>query len=122
MPISHSTPSLQLPTRVSNAYALLQTGTNHFTIGKSAYIKLETLRHQQCLLAIAMAAIVHNSIKCFHNIQRNITPFTFRMRVDIKQRSTKAPGGGGGGGGGGGLRYRGGPHLSYVFHGRRGLF
>ena len=28
----------------------------------------------------------------------------------------------GGGGGGGALRYRGGPHLSYVFRGRRGLF
>ena len=27
-----------------------------------------------------------------------------------------------GGGGGGALRYRGGPHLSYVFRGRRGLF
>ena len=26
------------------------------------------------------------------------------------------------GGGGGALRYRGGPHLSYVFRGRRGLF
>ena len=32
------------------------------------------------------------------------------------------PGGGGGGGGGGALRYRGGPHLRYVFRGRRGLF
>ena len=30
--------------------------------------------------------------------------------------------GGGGGGGGGALRYRGGPHLSYVFRRRRGLF
>ena len=29
---------------------------------------------------------------------------------------------GGGGGGEGALRYRGGPHLSYVFRGRRGLF
>ena len=29
---------------------------------------------------------------------------------------------GGGGGGGGALRYRGGPHLRYVFRGRRGLF
>ena len=28
----------------------------------------------------------------------------------------------GGGGGGGALRYRGGPHLSYVFSGRRGIF
>ena len=28
----------------------------------------------------------------------------------------------GGGGGGGALRHRGGPHLSYVFRGRRGLF
>ena len=27
-----------------------------------------------------------------------------------------------GGGGGGALRYREGPHLSYVFRGRRGLF
>ena len=27
-----------------------------------------------------------------------------------------------GGGGGGALRYRGGPHLRYVFRGRRGLF
>ena len=30
--------------------------------------------------------------------------------------------GGGGGGGGGALGYRGGPHLRYVFRGRRGLF
>ena len=35
---------------------------------------------------------------------------------------TLLPGGGGGGGGGGALRYRGGPHLRYVFRGRRGLF
>ena len=32
------------------------------------------------------------------------------------------PPGGGGGGGGGALRYRGGPHLRYIFRGRRGLF
>ena len=30
--------------------------------------------------------------------------------------------GGGGGGGGGALKYRGGPHLRYVFRERRGLF
>ena len=36
--------------------------------------------------------------------------------------SPRGGGGGGGGVGGGALRYRGGPHLSYVFRGRRGLF
>ena len=35
------------------------------------------------------------------------------------QTKVKCPGGGGGGGA---LRYRGGPHLRYVFRGRRGLF
>ena len=36
--------------------------------------------------------------------------------------SHHAPARGEGGGGGGVLRYKGGPHLSYVFRGRRGLF
>ena len=48
-----------------------------------------------------------------------------RLSTESLQRIVSVPAGGGGGGGpggGGALRYRGGPHLSYVFRGRRGLF
>ena len=42
------------------------------------------------------------------------------MGKEIKMPGVNRPGGGGGGGGA--LGYRGGPHLRYVFRGRRGLF